>query len=161
MHVTDLHYDSALRLSTPIDDPHFRSTRNLGDEPGGGVLPAQARDRSLGGENQRGGFVASQGRRRDAEEANLRRENRLLFELVVANAIIASDDHPTLRAGFSEPHDVLSGLWKQLVVDTDLEPSGTKSFWDLLPSQRAIDEEYEGLRRLSPAGARSGPLPRC
>ena len=123
--------------------------------------PAQTRNRSLGGENQRGGFVASQGRGRDAEKANLSRENRLLFELVVANAIVASDDHPTLRAGLSQPNDVLSCLWKQLVVNANFEPSRTKSFWNLFPSQRPIDEEYEGLRRLSPAGARSGPLPRC
>jgi len=125
------------------------------------VPPAETRNRSLGREDQRGGFVASQGRGRDAEEANLSRENRLLFELVVANAIVASDDHPTLRAGFSKPNDVLSRLWKQLVVNANLEPSRTKSFWNLFPSQRSIDEEYEGLRRLSPAGARSGPLPRC
>jgi hypothetical protein len=66
-----------------------------------------------------------------------------------------------LRAGFSQPNDVLGRLWKQLVVNANFESSRTKSFWNLLPSQRSIDEEYEGLRRLSPAGARSGPLPRC
>jgi hypothetical protein len=85
----------------------------------------------------------------------------LLFELIVADAIVASNDHPTLRAGFSEPHDILSRLWKQLVVNANFEPSRTESFWNLFPSQRSIDEEYEGLRRPSPAGARSGPLPRC
>lgn len=97
--------------------------------------PAQTRNRSPGRENQRGGFVASQGRGRDAEEANLSRENRLLFQLVVANAIVASDDHPTFRASFSEPNDVLSRLWKQLVVNANFEPSRTKSFRNLFPSQ--------------------------
>ena len=126
-----------------------------------GVAPAQTRNRSLSGKNQSGSFVTGQGRGRDAEEANLSRENRLLFELVVANPIVAGDDHPTLRAGFSEPHDVLSRLWEQLVVNANFEPSRTKSFWNLFPAQRPIDEEYEGLRRLSPAEARSGPLPRC
>jgi hypothetical protein len=46
-------------------------------------------------------------------------------------------------------------------VHTDIEASGTKGVRHLLTPERAIDEEYEGLRRLSPAGARSGPLPRC
>ena len=104
--------------------------------------PAETRNRSVGGENQGGSFVTSKGRGRDAEEANPCRENRLLFELVVANAIVASDDHPTLRAGFSEPNDVLSRLWKQLVVNANFESSRTKSFWNPLPSQRSIDEEY-------------------
>ena len=122
---------------------------------------AKMRNRSLGGENQRGGFVASQGGGRDAEEPNPGRKNRVLFELVVANAIVASDDHPTLRARFSQPNDVLSRLWKQLVMNANFEPSRTKNSWNFFPSQRSIDEEYEGLRRLSPAGARSGPLPRC
>ena len=125
------------------------------------MAPAETRNRSLGGENQHGSFVASQGGGRDAEEPNPGRENRLLFELVVANAVVASDDHPTLRAGLSQPNDVLSCLWKQLVVNANFKPSRTKSFWDLFPSQRSINKEYEGLRRLSPAGARSGPLPRC
>jgi hypothetical protein len=40
-------YRSALP-STPLDDPHFRSARNLGDESGGGVPPAQTRNRSHG-----------------------------------------------------------------------------------------------------------------
>jgi hypothetical protein len=31
------------------------------------------------------------------------RKNRLLFELVVGDAIVAGDHHPTLRARFSEP----------------------------------------------------------
>ena len=122
---------------------------------------AETRNRSLSGENQRGGFVASQGGGRDAEEPNSGRENGLLFELVVADAIVASDDHPTLRAGFSQPNDVLSRLWKQLVVNANFEPGHTKSFWNLFSSQRSIDEEYERLRRLSPAGAHSGPLLRC
>jgi hypothetical protein len=52
-------------------------------------------------------------------------------------------------------------LRKELVVHTDVEPSGAKGFRNLLTPERSIDEEYEGLRRLSPAEARSGPLPRC
>lgn len=99
--------------------------------------------------------------RRDAEKAKFRGKNRLLFELVVANAIVAGNDHPALRARFGKPHDVLRRRRKQLVVHADVEPSGTKSVWNLLSAQRSIDEEYEGLRRLSPAGARSGPILRC
>jgi hypothetical protein len=55
----------------------------------------------------------------------------------------------------------LRRLWKQLVVHADVEPSGAEGFWNLLTAERSIAEEYEGLRRLSPAGARSGPLLRC
>ncbi len=99
------------------------------------MFPAQTRDRALSGENQPGGFVASQGRGRDAEEADLGRENRLLLELVIANAIIARDDDPMLCARFGEPHDILRRLRKQLVVNPDLESGGTKSTWNLLQSQ--------------------------
>ena len=69
--------------------------------------------------------------------------------------------HPSLRSRLREPHYVLGGLREQLVVHTDVEPSGAKGLWNLPTPERSIDEEYEGLRRLSPAGARSGPLLRC
>ena len=48
-----------------------------------------------------------------------------------------------------------------LTLFSPLDTGGAECLGHLLPAQRSIDEEYEGLRRLSPAGARSGPLPRC
>jgi hypothetical protein len=95
------------------------------------------------------------------KKTQLRGKNRLFLELVVANPIVASDHDPPLCSRLREPHDVLSGLRKELVVHAYVEPSGAKGLRHLLTPERAIDEEYEGLRRLSPAGARSGPLPRC
>jgi hypothetical protein len=64
-------------------------------------------------------------------------------------------------ASFPQPVNILRPLRKELVMDTDLDTGGAKRLGYLLSAQRSIDEEYEGLRRLSPAGARSGPLPRC
>jgi hypothetical protein len=52
-------------------------------------------------------------------------------------------------------------LRKQLIVNPDVKPSGAQSFGHLFTAERSIDEEYEGLRQPSPAGARSGPLLRC
>ena len=112
-------------------------------------------------QDQRRSFVPSQRRGCDAEEAQLRSKNRLFLELVVANPIVAGDHDPPLRSRLREPHHVLGGLRKELVVHTYVERQRREG--PPVPSyaQRAIDEEYEGLRRLSPAGARSGPLPRC
>jgi hypothetical protein len=144
-----------------FDNLDVRSTRDLGNKARGCVLSAQPRHRANGRQDQRRCFVASQRGGRDAEEAQLSSKNRLFLELVVANPIVAGDHDPPLRSRLREPHHVLGGLRKKLVVHTDVEPRGAKGLRDLLTSERAIDEEYEGLRRLSPAGARSGPLPRC
>ena len=71
------------------------------------------------------------------------------------------NDDPAVEAGFSQPDNVLRPLRKEFVVDADLDTGGAERVGHFLSAQRSIDEEYEGLRRLSPAGARSGPLLRC
>ena len=76
----------------------------------------------------------------------------MLLELVIANAIVAGDDDPALRTRLTEPHDVLSCWGKDLVVYANVEPGGAKRVWNLPSSQRTVDEEYEGLRLLAPAG---------
>lgn len=76
--IFELVYDLALRV---VDELHFGPREILA------ISSACRRQRSVGAlseENQRSGFVASQGRGRDAEEAELGRENRLPFELDVA-----------------------------------------------------------------------------
>ena len=60
-----------------------------------------------------------------------RRKDRLLLELVITNAIVARDHDPPLSSRLREPHDILGGWWKELVVHSDVEPSGAKSFRDL------------------------------
>ena len=147
--------------TTLFDDLHVRSARDLGNEAGSCVLSAQSRHRTNRRQDQRRSVVPSQRGGRDAEETQLCGKNRLFLELVIPNPIVAGDHDPPLCSRLREPHDVLSGLRKELVVHTYVEPSGAKGLWHLLTPERAIDEEYEGLRRLSPAGARSGPLPRC
>ena len=144
-----------------FDDPNFRSAGDLGNEASSCVLSAQARHRTNRRQDQRRSFVPSQRGGCDAEETQLRSKNRLFLELVVANPIVAGDHDPPLCSRLREPHDVLGGLRKKLVVHTYVEASGAKCLRYLLTSERAIDEEYEVLRRLSPAGARSGPLLRC
>jgi hypothetical protein len=85
----------------------------------------------------------------------------LFLELVVPNSVVAGNDDPVVHAGFLEPDDIFRALRKKLVVHADLDTGGAERLGHLLSAQRPVDEEYEGLRRLSPAGARSGPLPRC
>ncbi len=89
-------------------------------------------------QDQRRSFVPSQRGGCDAEEAQLRSKNRLFLELVVTNPIVAGDHDPPLRSRLREPHDVLGGLRKKLVVHTDVESSGAKGFRNLLTA-RASD----------------------
>jgi hypothetical protein len=83
------------------------------------------------------------------------------FSSWLPNSVVAGNDDPAVQAGFSEPDDIFRALRKELVVDADLDTGGAERLGHFLSAQRSVDEEYEGLRRLSPAGARSGPLPRC
>ena len=155
-------FDHTFALSeTLVNDSHFRPARDLRNESDCRVPPTQARHGAHGGQDERRGFVTSQRGGCDAEEAQLRSKDRLFLKLIVTNAIVAGDHDPALRSRLTEPDDVLRGLRKQLVMHADVEPSGTKSLRHFLSAERSIDEEYEGLRRLSPAGARSGPLLRC
>ena len=90
-----------------------------------------------------------------------RGDDGLFLELVIPNSIVASNDDPAVDASFAQPNYILRPLRKEFVMDTNLDTRSAQRSRHLLSAQRSIDEEYEGLRRLSPAGARSGPLPRC
>jgi hypothetical protein len=125
------------------------------------MLSAQAQHLAQSRQNQRRRFLPGQRRRCDAEEAKPRSDDGLFLELVVPNSVIAGDDDPAVQAGFSAPDDIFRALRKELVVDADLDTGGSERLGHFLSAQRSVDKEYEGLRRLSPAGARSGPLPRC
>ena len=104
---------------------------------------------------------SDRGRRRDAEKPKPRGDDGLFLELVVPDSIVAGNDDPAVEAGFAQPDNILRPLRKEFVMDADLDTRGAQRFGHFLSAERSIDEEYEGLRRLSPAGARSGPLPRC
>ncbi len=90
-----------------------------------------------------------------------RSNDGLFLELIVPNSVVAGNDDPAVQPGFSEPDNILGALRKKLVVDADLDTGGAQRLGHFLSAQRSVDEEYEGLRRLSPAEARSGPPPRC
>jgi hypothetical protein len=88
-------------------------------------------------------------------------QNGVFLKLVVPDSIIASNDDPAVYLCFAQPHNIFGALRKQFVMDTDLDTRRAKRLGHFFSAQRSVDEEYEGLRRLSPAGARSGPLLRC
>ena len=98
---------------------------------------------------------------RYAEKPQFGYQNRLFLELVVPNAVVTRDDHPTVQSRCAQPGDVVCTLRKELVMNPDFDTSSAQGQGHLLPAQGPIDEERESLRRLVPAGARSGPLLRC
>ena|SRR5712691_3633752 len=80
------------------------------------------------------------------------------LELVVANPIVARKHHPEVTSRIAEPNHVFCALRKQIVMHANVEAGASQGIRHLLTAQRTVDEEYERLRRLSPAGARNGPL---
>jgi hypothetical protein len=99
------------------------------------MLPAQARHLVQSRQNQRRRFLPGQGRRCDAEEPKPRSDDGSFLELVVPNSVVSGNDDPAVETGFSKPDNILRPLWKEFVVDADLDTGGAERLGHFLSAQ--------------------------